>query len=138
MQVIVILHEQQGQSEFVYWAYTAQKGWAMCRIYSPDGQGFEPAYSSRYAYSRYGSDHVFYLRRRCRIWSSSGSLLNYLYAGDVIATFGSSSGGVTYPYRLAIRNYRKDGKWRPLSATYWADTDMELGYSGSPIIYGKW
>jgi hypothetical protein len=121
--------------------YTASLGWASCYVNGLDTIA-QPAYSSRYAHSTISSSrYVFNVRRQCRIWDSNNNIITYLYAGDQIITDGTSTAGQTYPDRLYINGYIKSG-----STTYydisnsqrWCDTDINIGYSTDPTVYGNW
>lgn len=124
-----------GRSEAVYWAMTPS-GWRMCRLYMVEYQGYDLAYSRDKAHWTINSSrHVFNVRRKCRIFRGSTEITS-IYSGDSICTDGNSYGGSTYPYRLSINGYCKGGKW-VYEEGLWCDTDIEVGYSTNPTVYGK-
>jgi hypothetical protein len=126
-----------GRYEDVYYAYTPS-GWRMCRIFVGESTDYAygSAFSSYYAqWAINSSRYVFYVRRQCRVFSGT-TVIAYLYSGDAICTDGNSFGGSTYPYRLSINGYRKGGTWT-YGTGLWCDTDIEIGYSTNPTVYGK-
>lgn len=117
-----------------YEALTSELGWSQCDIEKGE-YSIPNAYGSQFAqWSINTSRHVFYVRRKCRIWRGSTEILS-VYSGDAICTDGRSDSALNARTRLSINGYRKGGTWH-YEDGLWCDTDIEV-YSSSPTVYGS-
>lgn len=119
-----------------YFAYSAVMGWRKCHVAMGE-YGASRAYGKQFAqWSMNSSRHVFYVRRKCRVFKGTKEQFS-LYAGDAICTNGNSTAGLTHPDRLLINGWRKNGVWTKTTSDYWCDTDINIGFSSNPTVYGK-
>lgn len=126
-----------------HYAYTSAKGWTKCWI--PTGEyGALLAFGTQfdYGYSACGETvqgYVFKVRSACRVFEGT-TFITRLYAGDIVYTDGKSHAGLSYPYRLSIKGYKKsNGECKWLKNGF-CDTDMEIGRTmyNETCVYGAW
>lgn len=122
----------------IYYYNAAAGGWKTGQIALNDTSS-DLAYSRYNAHVRSSNGATFLVRpgRRCRIYQGT-TWIDSIYGsdGDRINTSGASYAGMTYPDRLAINSYRKNGKWI-VKNNLWCDTDILFGYPLSPTVYSS-
>ena len=121
--------------------YTAELGWHSCYVQAAEKLA-QDAYSPQYAIKKENSSrYIFNVRRQCRIWDDNSNHVDTLQAGDQIITDGTSTAGEKHPDRLNINGYIKNGDPTYFDISHsnrWCDTDINIGYSTNPTVYGNW
>lgn len=146
-EVFVSRGDIDGNFTYDIWYYNAD--WRQYRSgqisYDDHGQCAD-AYSPYHTYyKRIGKNgntqYVFQVRSgmRARIYKGASATsfdATYGSSGGLIATSGASNAGYTYPDRLHIEGYYKNGIWNEQS-DLWCDTDVLFGYPTRPTIYSS-
>ena len=65
-------------------------------------------------------------RSACRVFSGT-SMITRVYSGDYVLADHGSVAGESYPYRLKINGYVKNGTAYYIGDNGWCDTDVEIG-----------
>ncbi|MEJ8764878.1 MULTISPECIES: hypothetical protein [unclassified Oceanobacillus] len=122
----------------IYYYNAAAGGWKTGQV-SYEDTSANNAYSIANAEATSSSGATFLIRsgRRCRIYQGT-IWIDSIYGanGDRINTSGLSYAGMTYPDRLSIRSYRKNGQWF-VKSNLWCDTDILFGYPTVPTVYSS-